>query len=643
MRPHCIALTAGQKLARPWRVHRLRSTYQDRVANPIASAVLRVPRVKLGGFSDLPEPLREASARLLAEASRVLNHEVDYLGSGFVMLGAEIQWEADLKSGHRWPRAFYLDVALTRLDDDSDAKFPWQLSRCHHLLTLARAARIYEDDRFATELEAQLWSWLEANPPGYGINWVNPMEAAIRVINWLWAIGTLEQWRMVDASLRAALTRSLEVHGRHIAANLERSPLPRSNHYVADILGLLALGAFLTGDPEAPKWLRFSQRELEVEIMRQVLPDGVGFEASLPYHGLALEMFLLGWRISQLAGRPLSLLYRERLIRMLLVSQTVRHPDGRSPIIGDQDSGRVLPGGFLRPPTHDHLLDVGSALLNLPRLTSTTCPNDEVAWTLGLQAWFRLSDREHRPQAASHAFRDGGLYVLSSGDVHLVARWGGVGQNGYGGHAHNDLSSYELSYGVPVVVDSGSYLYTADQVARDEFRSARAHNVVVVDGLEMHALPDRESVQTRQHAGSGVETWEHSSDTIVLRGWHDGYRPQGSNVICRRTIKLERASQRVEIIDDVEGEGKRHVESLMHLAVGCRVTREGPYELSVKAGDRELTIEFEGAGTLTVEDGWVSSRYGVREPAPLIRAATHAELPVRLSYTISPRESPRMG
>jgi hypothetical protein len=595
--------------------------------------------VKLAAFSDLPEPLREASERLLAEASRVLKHEVDYLGSGFVKLGAEIQWEADLKSGYRWPASFYLDVAVTRLDGDSDSKFPWEVSRCHHLLTLARAARIYEDDRFATELEDQLGSWLEANPPGYGINWVNPMEAAIRVINWLWAIGTLEQLRMVNPSLRAALTRSLEVHGRHIAANLEVRPLPRGNQYVADILGLLALGTFLTGDPEAPKWLRFSQRELEGEIMRQVLPDGVGFEASLPYHGLALEMFLLGWRISQLAGRPLSLLYRDRMIRMLLVSQTVRHPDGRSPMIGDQDSGRVLPGGFSRLPTHDHLLDLGSALLNLPRLTSTMSPHEEAAWTLGLQAWCRLAEREHRPQAASHAFRDGGLYVLRSGDVHLVARWGGVGQNG--NHAHNDLSSYELSYGVPVVVDSGTYLYTENAVARDAFRSARAHNVVVVDGLDMHPLPDREPFQMREHARSGVETWEQASDTIVLTGWHDGYRRQNSNVVCRRTIKLERASQTVEIIDAVEGEGKRYVESLVHLAVGCRVGREGPYELSVKAGDRELTIEFEGAGALTVEDGWVSSRYGVREPATLIRATAHADLPVRLSYSISPRESPQ--
>ena len=48
----------------------------------------------------------------------------------------------DFKSGYRWPQDLYLDVQVTRLDDASDAKVPWELSRGHQLLTLARAARL---------------------------------------------------------------------------------------------------------------------------------------------------------------------------------------------------------------------------------------------------------------------------------------------------------------------------------------------------------------------------------------------------------------------------------------------------------------------------------------------------------------------
>lgn len=631
-----LALTAGQRLTRPWRRHRLRTGYQDLIANPTAAAVLHAPRVELASVDELPEPLHASSRRLLGEASQVLNHELDYLGSGLVQLGSAIDWHADVKSGYRWPPGFYQDVEVTRLDDTSDAKFPWELSRCHQLLTLARAGRIYEDERFAVEFEAQLWSWLDSNPPGCGINWVNPMELAIRAINWVWAIGTLEACWTLDPALRAALTRSLQSHGRHIAANLEGSPRLRSNHYLADVLGLLTLGACLDEDPQAPKWLRFAQRELEREVTCQVLADGVGFEASLPYHGLALEMFLLAWWISKLARRPLSSRYRDRVGRMLDVSRAVRHPDGRSPIFGDQDSGRVIPAGFARLPTQDHLLDLGSAMLDLPRLTPGSYPDEEVAWTLGVSAWEQLARRRERATAPPDAFRCGGLYILRTDQVHLVARWGGVGQNGNGGHAHNDLSSYELSYGVPVVVDSGTYVYTADPAARDSFRSAAAHNVLTIDGLDMHPLPARAPFQMPEHARFAVEAWHQDDETILLRGWHDGYRRQDSSLVCRRTIRVDRASHAVEIIDEVDGEGKRCVESLVHLAVGCTAVQKAARTVHAQAGERNLAITFSGECELSIDDGWVSSQYGVRERARVIRASAELDLPAQLSYRIVP-------
>src|SRR5437588_10949750 len=114
-----------------------------------------------------------------------------------------------------------------------------------------------------------------------------PMEVAFRAVNWIWAIGTLERWRALDASLRQRVASSLQAHARHIAANLEGSPLLRGNHYLADVMGLLVLGASLPDDPQAARWRRFARRALEREIAQQVYDDGVGFEASLPYHGLS--------------------------------------------------------------------------------------------------------------------------------------------------------------------------------------------------------------------------------------------------------------------------------------------------------------------------------------------------------------------
>ncbi len=220
-------------------------------------------------------------------------------------------------------------------------------------------------------------------------------------------------------------------------------------------------------------------------------------------------------------------------------------------------------------------------------------------------------------------------------DSHLVARWGGVGQNGNGGHAHNDLSSYELSGGDPIVVDSGTYLYTADLAARNAFRSATAHNVLVLDGLDMHPIPSEEPFRMPAHARFEVEQFSEAADRVVLTGSHDGFSRGDATVRCRRRISLQRATGEVEISDELTGSGVHTVDSLVHLAPDCTATGDGPAAVLVTSSSQRRRIEFTGAATVTIEQGWVSSEYGVRERAPLIRAsittraAGHDHLPDR--------------
>jgi hypothetical protein len=74
-------------------------------------------------------------------------------------------------------------------------------------------------------------------------------------------------------------------------------------------------------------------------------------------------------------------------------------------------------------------------------------------------------------------YPDFGLYIYKSDSLYLAARCGGgVGQNGNGGHAHNDQLSVELTIdGADIMRDPGSYLYTPLPDRRNEFRSTAAH------------------------------------------------------------------------------------------------------------------------------------------------------------------------
>jgi hypothetical protein len=619
-------------------LRRLRRDYGHTIARPADSVRLRIPALDVPRVDELPEPLVPAAKRLRAEADDVLEHRLDLLGSGLVSLGEEIDWHRDFKSGYRWPRDFYQDVVPTRLDDSSDAKVPWELSRSHHLLTLARAARLFGDERYTAELEWQLRSWLDENPPGYGINWTNPMEVALRAVNWIWAVRTLEASRPLAADLRSRVAGALQVHAQHIAANLEGTPYLRSNHYLSDILGLLAVGAALDGDPTTHRFFVKAHRAFEREIKSQVHDDGIGFEASLPYHGLALEIFLLARVISTWNDRPLSAAYDHRLAAMLAASRSLRHPDGRVPQIGDGDSGRVLPAGFEREPTFDHLLWLGAAILD-GRRPDDGWPHEEVAWTLGLEAWNQVQSQPFDVDKSSRAFPLGGFFVMRSGSTHVVVRCGDVGQNGNGGHSHNDVLSFELWHDVPVVVDSGTYVYTSDPAARNAFRSTASHNTVSVDRAEINPIVEHDLFKLDQFARPRVELFKDGSDQIRFVGSHDGFRRLEPPVVHRRAFSLDRAHGGVEIRDELLGQGEQSAESFLHLAAGTSVERIGDHEFVLSRGEHVTTLACWGTSSVNLIEGWVSVRFGARERAAVLVAHVQGPMPLRFGWRFVPCET----
>ena len=84
-----------------------------------------------------------------------------------------------------------------------------------------------------------------------------------------------------------------------------------------------------------------------------------------------------------------------------------------------------------------------------------------------------------------YAYPDFGLYIYCSKRLYLAIRCGSIGQNGNGGHAHNDQLSIELNVEEKdIIVDPGTYLYTPLPERRNEYRSVKAHFAPQVEGHE---------------------------------------------------------------------------------------------------------------------------------------------------------------
>ena len=84
-------------------------------------------------------------------------------------------------------------------------------------------------------------------------------------------------------------------------------------------------------------------------------------------------------------------------------------------------------------------------------------------------------------------YPDSGIYIFKNEKFYLAVCATPLGQNNFGGHTHNDKLGYELWYnGQNIARDPGTYLYTPIPERRNEFRSTKAHNVPIVEGIEQN-------------------------------------------------------------------------------------------------------------------------------------------------------------
>ncbi len=289
--------------------------------------------------------------------------------------------------------------------------------------------------------------------------------------------------------------------------------------------------------------------------------------------------------------------YFERLERMAEFTMHVTKPNGHIAQIGDNDSGRFLK---ICPsmievdgePSEQHL-DHRATVAAINGLFRRRDFSDFAAADFALETTFistlakgqrlesYLKDRK-RPDAegkevdergvaedkltafaetiielpddavldglSTFAYPDFGLFIWRSLRFFLSVRCGPVGQNGNGGHAHNDQLAIELNIdGEDWIADPGTYLYTPSPKDRDAYRSVHAHAAPKIGkgeparlDLGLFRLEDKANARCLRFDIGGFE------------GMHVGYREP-----LHRRIELE--NSRIRITDLTTGKNRDEV------------------------------------------------------------------------------------
>lgn len=507
----------------------------------------KLPSVNKGGPFFLHETLCEKDA-LRAEKIWSLIHG-DY---------EPIDWQRDFKSGYRWGARMWYKPTLLADQHGGDIKVPWELSRLQHLPRLAIAYQLLPQDRkqILLEYRNEILDFISQNPIRMGVNFMCPMDVGIRNANIALSFSLFHSFGgRFDKVFERVLCDYLIDSAKFLYKNLELSSVYRSNHYFADISGILFSASVMPDYRLRRKYLIFARNEIVKEINNQFYDEGTNREGSVAYHRLTSEMALYSLALIHYLSKRNEVEDAEKNVyekaaKACIFMDDITRPDGCFPSMGDNDGGV-----FFRLSFTGELLEPDYAVMKYDNLkTYQTDMKDKLYYdenlcdgrTLvsagagifhgvifnhlyygfekslvqavyddvrrkfcgALTEDFKIVDDEHDSELpyvnetvidtgqllnldriTVKRYRSFGVVIYKSSQMYLCVNLMDNGQNGMSGHAHNDKLSIELMVGEKVVFeDPGTYVYTADEELRDQYRSIRAHNTIIVDGKEQNAL-----------------------------------------------------------------------------------------------------------------------------------------------------------
>lgn len=539
---------------------------------------------------------------IIKSANKIVEHKFDLLGSGEVELGENIEWNKDFKSGFIWENKFYKDIKIIDLENNADVKVPWELSRFQHLFTLGKAYWITSDLKYFEEAKKEILDWIEKNPIYYGVNWTCTMDVAIRAVNLIFFYFHFQDLIEKDKNFFKEFNENLYQHGEYIYLNLEKSLELANNHYLSNLVGLIFLGIYFKDlkYKKPNKWLNFSLKEMEKEMFIQNNQDGTNYETSTSYHRLVLELMFYPTLLLKLNGLSFSNEYEKRLEKMFVFLAKITKSNGKIPLIGDVDNGRlVILSNYYNWEVNDarNIISLGGEYFNNILLKEVGANEKED------KIWIFNSQKGYKEKffKESIVFENGGYYLLQNKEIYCLIRCGELSLRGQGGHSHNDQLSIELNIdGEDFFIDTGTGVYTADKNIRNLFRSTRMHNTVSINGIEQNNFYEDKLFEMKEESFGECLKFSEKS----FEGIHYGYINKIGSTHIREVILGNKTLTLIDLLENNLGIINFNLDSKVE------VRKLEQDSMILKKNDVILKISIDNNSSYKIKDSVISKKYG---------------------------------
>jgi hypothetical protein len=496
--------TLGKAGAAAWYWNRLRAMSGPEVVRRVSERFRRRGARSIGGWGhfaieDGPLPafpgLKDRLAgldgqlqddwRAVLSAARAGRYRL--LGQDWPGITDPAKWSLDPVTGRSWPADTYcFDIGFRGDLALGDVKYVAELNRLQFLQPIAALAAATDDAELAAYCAAEIESWIDANPPFKGVNWLSGVELALRVASLIIVVGFIGE-QPFSADQKQKLRTALNAHGFRINRYSSAGA-----HLIAEAAALFLLGSLAPDLPGAAGYKSYGRGALLEEALKQFHDDGVGAEQSPTCAAFSLEWLLLGLGLAEATGEPFPDDVKRRLVRAGEHLRWITDDSGAQPRIGDDDEGRVIFSQTdLETRYVSSTLGCLSAALGRPQLAPPGfrphLRNLALGWPTS--AW--PAPAGGAPEGV-RGFQKGGYTVVrerSAGkSLMLVFDHGPPGGPSVAAHGHADALAIWLHVdGRPILIDAGAHLHHSDDPDRNRFRGTSVHNTLTLNGEDQSA------------------------------------------------------------------------------------------------------------------------------------------------------------
>jgi uncharacterized heparinase superfamily protein len=403
--------------------------------------------------------------------------------------------------------------------------------------------------------------WIKENPPGSGIGW-EPYPTSLRIINWI-------KWFLVNKIEQKEWLDSLAIQVRFLDQSLEYHLL--GNHLFVNAKALVFAGLYFEGS-EANAWYKLGMDIFNKELSEQVLSDGGNFELSPMYHAIFLEDLLDVINIHKAYDKELPKFPFSKALKMIDWINNMTHPDGGVSFFNDSVENIA--------PTLKDLLSY-SERLNI------------------------LYDKSKKNQLIH--LKESGYIKVHKNDLVIIADVANIGSDYIPGHGHADALSFELSlFKKRVIVNSGISTYESgyDRILQ---RGTLSHSTITLDNTNSSEIWGAFRVARRAKVFD--INYSQQGDAIRFSACHDGYKKlDGMIKHCRKWNISDRS---VEIIDNILGNGKHTVTSVLPIHPAVIFNKIGNDYVDFQIDGNKVQINFEGKGFLEVKNANYHPEFGL--------------------------------